>query len=81
VRLDDAVELLILVAAGDEQRTVEEVSEAGAEDVEARIDVGRRLSARGRVIHGGTREVLHREALGRAVPDRVPREHLAIREQ
>ncbi len=33
MRLDDPLELRVLVAAGDEQRTVEEVREPGAEDV------------------------------------------------
>ena len=43
VRLDDPFELRVLVAAGEEQRTVEEVGEAGAEDVVTRIESARRV--------------------------------------
>ena len=81
MRLDDAVECRIQVAAGDEQPTVAQVSEARAEDVVARIDADIRVCARGRVIDGGPREGVVREFLGRGVPDGVPGQHLAVRKQ
>ena len=81
MRLDDAVELLVLVAAGDEHPAVEEMREAAAEDVEAGVDVDRRLRARRRIPHRRARVVLHRVRLGRVVADRVVGQHLAVRQQ
>jgi hypothetical protein len=81
MRLDDPVQLLILVAAGDEQRAVCEVGEAGAEDVVSRVDVDRGLRARGRVVHRGPGEGLIGKRLRGAVADRVPGEHLPVGQQ
>ena len=81
MRLDDALELRVLVAAGDEERTVEEVGETGAEDVETLIDSGRRMGARDRVVDGGSREVVNGKGLRRRIADGVPGEHFAVRKQ
>ena len=81
MRLDNPVQLRILVAAGEEQRAVDEVGEPRAEDVEARIDGGRRVRPRHGVVDGGSREVVHRKALRRAIADGVPGQHLAVRQQ
>ena len=62
-------------------RPSSEMRQPAAEDVEAGIDVDRRLGARHRIPHRRTREVLHRIPLGRVVPDRVVGEHLAVRQQ
>jgi hypothetical protein len=81
MRLDDALELRVLVTAGDEQRTVEEVRETGAEDVVALIDGGGCLRARDGVVDGGSRKIVNGKGLGRGIADGVPREHLAVRKQ
>ena len=81
VRLDDAVELRVLVAAGEEHPAVEEVRQPAAEDVEARVDVDRRLRAGLRIPDRRARVVVHRVGLGRVVADRVVRQHLAVRQQ
>ena len=81
MRLDDPLELRILVSAGDEQRPVEQVGETSAEDVEPRIDGRRRVCPRDRVVDGGACEVLNGKRLGRGIADRVPSEHFAVRKQ
>ena len=81
VRLDDAVELLVLVAAGHEHPAVGQMREAAAEDVEAGVDVDRRLCARRRIPHRRARVVLHGVRLGRVVADRVVGEYLAVGQQ
>ena len=53
--LDYAFELRVLVAAGEEQRTVEEVGEACAEEVET-VSTFAGVCARDRVVDGGPRE-------------------------
>ena len=80
VRLGDAVQLRVLVAARDEERAVHQMREAAAEDVVARVHVTgvcvrspdprpSRACGRGRV------------GLRRVVADRVVGEHLAVGHQ
>ncbi len=79
--LDDAVELRVLVPAGDEQGPVHEVRQAAAEDVVARGHGDRRLRSSSWVPHGGAGVVVNRIGLARVVSHRVVREHLAVLEQ
>jgi hypothetical protein len=81
VRLNDALELGILVPAREEQRPVREVGQAAAEDVVAGVHVHRSLDAGGGVPHSRASVVVHREGLGRCIADRVVREHLPVLEQ
>ena len=81
VGLDDPVQLCVLVAARQEDRPVRQVREPAAEDVEAGIDVDRRLRPGRRVPHRGAGVVMDRIGLGRVVADGVVGEHLAVREQ
>ena len=55
VRLNDAIQLLVLVPAREEHPTVEQMRQPAAEDVEAGIHVDRRLNPRHRIPHGRTR--------------------------
>ena len=79
MRLDDAVELRAPVAAGDEQRTVEEVRETGAEDVVTLIDRGGCMGTRNGVVDGGSRKVVNGKGLRRRIADGVEREDFAVR--
>ena len=81
VRLDEAVELGVLVPAGEEQGPVHEVGQAAAEDVVARRHVHRRVRARGGVPHRGAGVVVDRVGLGCVVAHRVVGEHLPVLEQ
>jgi hypothetical protein len=79
MRLDDALQLGVLVATGKEQRPVEEVGETGAEEVEARIDRGGGMCARDRVVDGRPGEIVNGKLLGRCIADGVPGEHHAAK--
>ena len=81
VGLDDAVQLLVLVPTGHEHPAVDEMGQPAAEDVEAGVDVDRRLGAGDRIPDGRSCVVLHGIRLGRVVADRVVRENLAVRKQ
>jgi hypothetical protein len=81
VGLDDAVQLLVLVPTGHEYPAVDEMSQPAAEDIEAGVDVDRRLGAGDRIPDGRSCVVLHGIRLGRVVADRVVRENLAVRKQ
>ena len=81
MRLNDALQLLVLVPAREEQPTVQEMRQPATEDVEAGIHVDRRLNARRRIPHGRTRVIVHRVALGGVVPNRVVGQHLSVRQE
>ena len=81
MRLDDALELRVLVAARDEQRAVEEVRETGAEDVVTLIDRGGCMGTRDGVVDGGSRKVVNGKGLRRRIADGVEGEHFAVRKQ
>ena len=79
--LDDAVQLLVSIPAGDEHPAVDEMAQPAAEDVVAGVDVDRRLGARRRIPDGRARMVLQDVLLGGEVANRVVRENLPVRQQ